>query len=73
MENKPQGPSAAITLILVFALPIAVFAGSAFAFKYLLAPYISRDDLRTAVSFLAAAAVTLAILHIVRRLMKRES
>ena len=70
MENKPQGPSAAITLIVVFALPIAVFVGSAIACKYFLAPYIGRDDLRMVVSFLIAAAITLAILHTVRRLMK---
>jgi hypothetical protein len=58
MENKQQGPSAAITLILVFAVPIAVFVGSAFACKYLLAPYI--------------AGVTLAALYAVRRLIRRN-
>ena len=70
MENKSQRPSAAVILILVFALLVAVFIGSAIACKYLLAQYISRDDLRTAVSFLITAAITLLVLHTVRRLMK---
>ena len=70
MENKPQSTFTAISLIAAFLVLIAVFAGVAIACKYLLAQYIGRDDLRTVISFLIAAAVTLAVLHTVRRLMK---
>jgi hypothetical protein len=70
MENKPQGMFTAISLIAAFLLVIAVFVGVTVACKYLLAQYIGRDDLRTAVSFLIAAAVTLVILHTLRRLLK---
>ena len=60
----------AIGLIAAFLLLIAVFVAIAIACKSLLARYIGRDDLLTAASFLIAAAVTLTILHTVRRLMK---
>jgi hypothetical protein len=72
MENNSQKPSAALTLILAFAVPAAVFIGIAMGCKYLLEQYIRRDDLRTAVSFLVAAAATFAILHTVRRLLKHN-
>jgi hypothetical protein len=70
MENRPQSTFGAIGLVATFLVVIALFAGVAIACKYLLASYIGRDDVRTVASFLIAAAVTLAILHTVRRLMK---
>ncbi|MDO8303253.1 MAG: hypothetical protein Q7T18_08425 [Sedimentisphaerales bacterium] len=73
MENKPQSLSAAISLIVVFLLPMAVFVGVALVCKHLLAPYITHPDLLTAISLVIAAAVTLAVLSLVKRVSQRRT
>lgn len=72
MENKLKSPSAAIRLVVVFLLPMAVFVGVALACKYLLTPYAEHQGLCTAISFAIAAAVTLAVLHIIRTVNRRR-
>jgi hypothetical protein len=73
MENKPrQGLPALISLIIAFLLPIAVFAGVAIECKRLLTKHIERQDIRTVISFLIAAAVTLAILYAIRIVNRRH-
>jgi uncharacterized membrane protein len=72
MEDKSQGRFAGISLIAAFALPIAVFAGVAIASKWLLAKYIENQDLRTVISFLLAAVVTLAILYAVKMASRHQ-
>jgi ABC-type nickel/cobalt efflux system permease component RcnA len=72
MENNPKKSSAAISLVLVFLLPLAVFAGVAITCKSLLQKYISHQDLRTAVSFLIAAAATIGFLYAVRAINLRS-
>ena len=66
MEDKPQSPLALIILVIAFALTIAVFAGVAFVCKRLLVQYVKHEDLRTIISLLIAAAVTLALLYALR-------
>lgn len=72
MENNPKNSSAAIGLIIAFVLPLAVFIGVAIACKSLLEKYIANQDLRTAVSFLIAAAVTTGVLYAIRAIHRRR-
>jgi hypothetical protein len=71
MENNPKNISAAISIILVFLLPLAAFVGVALTCKHVLAPYIAHQDLRTVVSFIIAAAATIGVLYAVRSINRR--
>ena len=73
MEDKPQSPLTVIVLVIVFALTIAVFGGVAFVCKRLLAQYVKQEDLRTVVSLLIAAAVTLGVLYALRAINRRTT
>jgi hypothetical protein len=71
MENKPKSPLAAISLMVMFLLPMAVFVGVVLACKYMLAKYIPHQDLRTAISFVIAAVITLAVLYAIKMINQR--
>jgi hypothetical protein len=53
-------------LIITFLLAMVVFAGVTFLCKRILESHIQNDDLRTVISFICAAAVTLAVLYAVK-------
>ena len=64
--GKAKGPSVAFKAVVAFLLPILIFIASLAAFETILAKAINTNQLQTAVSFLLALSVTLAIILIIK-------
>jgi len=68
--GKTQGPSVVLKVLLAFLLPIAVFIAALAAFARILGK-VGNKEMRTALSFVLAAAVTFVCIFITRVINKR--
>ena len=66
-----KGPSIALKVIVAFLLPLVVFIVSLAVFERFFTGSIDTEGLRTAVGFLAALAVTLVFIFIVKVISNR--
>jgi len=64
--GKNKGPSVALKATLAFVVPIIVFICVLAGSDHLLAGAVQAAQLRSAVSFVAAVAVTLAVILIIK-------
>ncbi len=70
--GKAKGPSVTFKAIIAFLLPILTFIASLIIFEKILAKIVDIKQLRTALDFLFALAVTLAIILINKGLSKNK-
>ena len=68
--GKKEGPSVTLKVVTAFLIPILVFIASLVVFEAILAGMIETKELRIAVDFLLAAAVTFAMVLIIRAINK---
>jgi len=61
-----KGPSVAVRVFVAFLLPLFVFAASLAILQKTLAGTIENKDARTAICFALAAAVTFAVILLIR-------
>jgi hypothetical protein len=64
--GKAQGPSVALKAVVAFLLPLLIFIASLAAFEGILAKITDKKELRIALGFLLALAVTLAAVFIIK-------
>jgi hypothetical protein len=70
--GKAKGPSVTLKAIIAFLLPILIFIISLIIFEKILAKIVDTKQLRTALDFLFALSVTLAIILINKGLSKNK-
>jgi hypothetical protein len=66
-----KGPSVALKVIVAFLLPLVVFIVSLAVFERVFARRIDTEGLRTAVSLLAAFAVTFIFILVIKLISRR--
>ncbi len=68
-----KGPSLTFKVIVAFLLPLVVFIVSLAIFERVFANSIATEGLRTAISLLAAFAVTFVFILIIKVIVRRMS
>ncbi|UCF00218.1 MAG: hypothetical protein JSV82_03875 [Planctomycetota bacterium] len=65
--GKKEGQSVTFKVVVAFLIPILVFIASLVVFEHILAGMIETKELRIAVDFLLAVAVTSAVVSVIKR------